>query len=142
MAELAQMKKYFFDRKKVMSAAEKAQRSALSRFGAFVRRRAQTSMRTKKGVSPPGQPPFAHTKRLRNAIFFAYDEGSGSVVIGPVQAGTSGEGARVLEEGGTISVPGVRRGRPLRYSARPFMGPAFQAELPQAVVQFKGLIRG
>lgn len=142
MAELAQIKRLFFDRKKVVNAADRAKRQALSKFGAFVRQRAKTSMRTKKGVSPVGSPPFAHTKRLRNAIFFAYDPSSGSVVIGPVQAGKSGDGARVLEEGGTLSVPGVRGGRALRYRPRPYMKPAFDAELPKAAAQFKGLIRG
>ncbi len=141
-SNLAQIKKLFFDRKSVLDATDKATRAALSRFGAFVRTRSRTSIRTKKGISPPGSPPYSHRGTLKKGILFSFDPERRSVVIGPTQMGRSGDGARVLEEGGTIRVPGLRGGRPLNYQARPYMKPAFDAELPKAIQQFKGLIRG
>lgn len=141
-SNLAQIKKMFFDRKSVLAATDKATRAALSRFGAFVRTRSRTSIRTKKGISPPGSPPYSHRGTLKKGILFSFDPERRSVVIGPTQMGRSGDGARVLEEGGTSRVPGVRGGRPLTYQARPYMKPAFDAELPKAIQQFKGLIRG
>ena len=50
-------KQGFFDRAKVKNAADAGTRRVLSRFGAFVRTRAKTSIRKKKGTSPPGSPP-------------------------------------------------------------------------------------
>jgi hypothetical protein len=98
---LAQLKSFFFDRKRVQDAAEKGTVRALSKFGAFVRRAAQTSMRYRKKASPPGQPPSAHKDKrraalkklgraknngalLRELLFFAYDPRTRSVVVGPL----------------------------------------------------------
>jgi hypothetical protein len=50
----------FFDRAKVKNAVDAGTRRVLSRFGAFVRTRARTSIRKRKGTSPPGGPPHAH----------------------------------------------------------------------------------
>lgn len=143
-SNLAQVKRLFFDRKSVLDATDKATRAALSRFGAFVRTRSRTSIRTKKGISPPGSPPFSHRGTLKKGILFAYDPGRKSVVIGPTQMGRSGDGARVLEEGGTVRLPLGPGGKAVAcaFRPRPYMQPAFQAELPRAVQQFKGLIRG
>lgn len=98
---LASFKSLFFDRRAVESAAERGTLRALARFGAIVRRKAQTSMRYRKGASLPGQPPSAHKSKrlaalkklgrtsnngalLRELLFFAYDPRSKSVVVGPV----------------------------------------------------------
>lgn len=76
--------------------------------------------------SPPGAPPRSITGKLRKFIFFSYDPGSRSVVIGPEKL-PGGTGApQILEEGGTVR----RGGRTLRIDARPYMAPAFQRELP------------
>ncbi len=72
-----------FDSAKILQHLEKGEAKALSRIGAFIWRRAQTSMRYRKRVSEPGQPPSAHTGRLRQSIKFAFDNSSRSVVIGP-----------------------------------------------------------
>src|SRR5690606_6172596 len=47
----------FFDRKAVTSRVDKATRKVLSRFGAFVRRTARSSIRKRKKTSQPGSPP-------------------------------------------------------------------------------------
>lgn len=141
MAASIKMKALFFDRDRVLKAADRMTRKALSKGGAFIRRRARSSIRKRKGVSNPGSPPSSHTGRLRNAILFAYDPARKSVVIGPHQAGKSGRGAAVLEQGGSQVVVGLRKGRPLSYRARPFMGPALDAEKPKLAAQFKGMFR-
>lgn len=138
-SNIASIKKLFFDRKGVLDAVDKSNRVALSKFGAFVRTRARSSIKTKKGVSAPGSPPFGHTGKLKGGILFAYDPSSRSVVIGPTRF-TSGRGdaPRLLESGGI----GVAKGRPAKYRPRPFMGPAFAAELPRAAPQFKAAFKG
>lgn len=81
-------KKFFFDRKFVASEIGAANAKALSRHGAFVQRRARSSLRRRKRVSLPGEPPSVHTDHpvasLKN-IWFAYDPARQSVVIGPLR---------------------------------------------------------
>ena len=50
----------FFDRTAVTGAVDRATRSVLSRFGAYVRRTAKGSIRKAKGPSKPGSPPHSH----------------------------------------------------------------------------------
>jgi hypothetical protein len=146
----------FFDRKAVLSMLDKRARGALSRFGAFVRRRARSSMRPggKSGkVAAPGQPPRTHAGNLKRLLFFSWDATTKSVVIGPVPF-AGGVAPSLLEFGGTT--PGHGRtiyitraaGRDargqfkskgkakvvlngtVRYRGNPFMGPALRAETP------------
>lgn len=157
----------FFDRAKVINAVDKATRKVLSKFGSFVWKRAKTSIRKKKGVSPPAGPPYSHTGVLRKFLYFSYDSDRKSVVIGPVRvSGTVDQKApQLLEYGG--SVPGNGRvifvtnevGRDikgkftsggktrvelkgaLRYRARPFMHPALEAELPGLPQMWRDSVR-
>jgi hypothetical protein len=153
---LFRVKSMFFDARPVLDAADRAARKVLSRFGAFVRRRAKSSIKKapkkaktalKRGlllsgegqfISGPGQPPVGHVGTLRDAILFSYDPGNKSVVIGPVPFQGSGRGARALEEGG----PSVKRpsGRTVEIRPRPYMRPAFLAELPKVGPGFKGSV--
>lgn len=155
-------KSIFFNPSAVIDLAQKRQDAALAKIGAFIRRRAQTSIRYRKASSPPGSPPSAHrssrytrertNKRtgavtrqnaspLRDLIFFALDRGRRSVVIGPVVFGGSDSGGiapRVLEEGGKSVFRSRRGSRAAHYRARPFMKPALAAETPRAVRMFRG----
>ena len=120
----------FFDRKKVMSAVDKATRCVLSRFGAFVRRTAKSSIRRRKSVSKPGRPPTSWTGLLKKFLFFSFDRSKRSVVIGPARLNKPSNAApELLEHGGTAQRRD-RRGkrRTIRYRARPFMRPAFRKE--------------
>lgn len=117
---VAQIRKAFFDSDAVRKSVDVATRKALSKFGAFVRRRAQSSIRTRKAISQPGATPSGHAGTLKRLIFFSFDTDRKSVVIGPTVFGR-GEAPRLLEEGG-VSVFGRY------YRSRPFMGPAFKAE--------------
>lgn len=141
---VASFKKLFFDREKVLKAAERGQRKALSKFGAFVRRRARSSMRKrKKGHSQPGQPPFVKKGQLKKLLFFGYDPLTKSVVVGPAAIGKSPV-PKTHEFGGKLTVrrkvSGKRVGVMVRYEPRPFMAPALAAELPKFADQFRGSI--
>ena len=126
-------KQMFFTSKAVLSATDRATRRVLSKFGAYVRRTAKSSIRKRKAISAPGSPPSSHTGLLKRFILFGYDPSKRSVVIGPLRLtrGGRGDAPRALEEGGTTQV--VRRGRKKRVKikARPFMGPAMEREKPK-----------
>lgn len=115
----AQWKALFFDRPAVQKAAGRMKVRALTRFGAYLRRVAQTSMRYRKKASPPGQPPSAHKSKrraalkkmgrarhngalLRELLFYAFDPKTQTVVVGPVGFGTKTPTVPELHEfGGT-----------------------------------------
>ena len=126
-------KQMFFTSKAVLSVTDRATRRVLSKFGAYVRRAAKSSIRKRKAISSPGSPPSSHTGLLKRFILFGYDPSKRSVVIGPLRLtrGGRGDAPRALEEGGTTQV--VRRGRKKRVKikARPFMGPAMEKEKPK-----------
>jgi hypothetical protein len=98
------MKQLFFDSKKVRRAVDRTTRRVLSRFGAFVRRAARSSIRKRKRVSEPGNPPSSHTGLLRRFIWFAYEPDKRSVIIGPARltGDAMGEAPEALEYGGKI----------------------------------------
>jgi len=136
-------KRSFFDSKRVMSAVDGATRRVLSRFGAFVRRRARSSIRKRKRISRPGEPPSSHVGLLRRGILFGYDTARQSVVIGPMRLNQrSAEAPPLLEYGGQTRRRD-RRGRSelLTYRARPYMGPAFEAEKPGLPALWRDSVR-
>lgn len=108
----AEIRELFFDRAAVHNAIDEATRAVLMRFGAYTRRTAQQSIRSRKKASAPGQPPSSHTGILKHNIFFAFDPANKSVVVGPVyltgvNTGSTPEGGKtvpsVLEFGGTVT---------------------------------------
>lgn len=126
----ARVKALFFDRLAVMSAVDRAARRVLSKFGAFVRTAARSSIRARKAPSAPGQPPSSHTGKLKRGIFFAYEPEKKNVVIGPARfASGPGDAPAALEHGGTSTLVRSARRRGARRKtqqvrARPFMVPA------------------
>lgn len=139
-------KQMFFDRKAVMGAVDRTTRKVLSRFGAFVRTSARHSIRKRKRVSKPGEPPSSHTGLLRNFIYFGYDRGRRSVVIGPERLNQKvGDAPHALEYGGTSTVVeglrGRRKKRRIRIAARPYMGPAFEREKPKLPAMWESSIK-
>ena len=140
------VKRSFFDRKAVRSAVDRAARRVLSRFGAFVRRTAKSSIRKRKRTSAPGEPPSSHTGLLRKFIFFGYDPRRKSVVIGPARLNQkTGDAPHALEYGGTSTVVEGprrrRRKRRVRIEARPYMGPAIRKELPGLPAMWRDSVR-
>lgn len=130
----------FFDRDKVKRVMNRKTARVLSRFGAFVRQRAKTSIKYVNGRSAPGEPPHAHRSQtrvskktgkkqavspLREGIFFGYDMARHSVVIGPAKLDTKdGDALAALEHGGRSTIGGKVR----MVAARPFIGPAAEKE--------------
>jgi len=90
----------FFDRKAVIDKIGPARARALAKAGAFIQRRAKSSMRERKQPSPPGQPPSVHKGALRRLLFFSYDDRAQSVVVGPVPLNFIGVVPPALEYGG------------------------------------------
>lgn len=144
------IKAMFFDRPQVQKAVSHANRRALSRAGAFVRTRARTSMRKRRGTSRPGQPPYAHEGSLRRMILFGYEPSRETVVVGPVGFRSS-DAPNVLEFGGRTTV--VRRRRSsrmgqrviktrVRIAARPYMAPALDKERPNLPPLWRNSVRG
>jgi len=144
----------FFNHKSIKKYTDRRTARFLSKFGAFVRRSAKSSIKPggkSNKTSKPGEPPRSHTKALKSGIFFAYNKYNDSVIIGPVIVPTKYGGAdalNALEEGGHImgmiaSVSGGGRNNAgqfqkkrfsnfrevkLKIQARPFMKPAFEKE--------------
>lgn len=114
MRLLAQVKKTFFDRKVVIDAMDRATRNVLSKFGAFVRTRAKSSIRQRKQASEPGKPPSSHVGTLKDFIYFGYEADRQAVVIGPTKTDqvffdndrrpVTGTVPEVLEYGGQITI--------------------------------------
>ena len=126
------IKKLFFDTKTVRRRINATTRRVLSRFGAFVRRTAKSSIRKRKKPSQPGSPPSSHTGLLKRLIFFGYEPNRKSVVIGPVRLSRKvGDAPETLEHGGMSAV--LKRGKKkrTRIAKRSYMGPAMDREKPQ-----------
>ena len=132
------VKRLSFSPRSVLDATDRATRRILMRFGSFVRRTARQSIRKSKKISEPGRPPKSRTGTLKRLIFFSYDFGPPSVVIGPAlfrsrKVKQFPLGLEALEYGGSIR----RRRRfslltkRIVFKARPFMGPALERELPK-----------
>jgi len=138
-----EMTQLFFDSKKVRRAVDRTTRRVLSKFGAFVRRTARSSIRKRKKASPPGSPPSSHIGLLKKFIWFGYEPAKRSVVIGPARLSQAGRGEapHLLEYGGTGTVE--RRGKRKRAKVRPrpFMGPAFEKEQPKLPAMWRGSVR-
>ncbi len=126
---LKNAKKNFFDRAAVVRAVASANAKNLRRVGAFIRTRAKSLMRKRKGTSAPGKPPHSHVGTLKRFIFFGLDQSRESVAIGPVLVKANTQTApKALEFGGpSVGISrGQRKVRNIR--ARPFMRPALEAE--------------
>src|SRR5437763_11457169 len=124
----------FFDKSPVLKAVDAAARSAFSKAGAFIRQTAKSSIRKRKKVSQPGQPPSSHEGSLRGKIYFGYDAGKKSVVVGPARY-KNGTAPNVLEFGGSVRRED-HKGRAFnaRYKPRPFMGPALTAGISKGTI--------
>ena len=138
-----EIKQLFFDRPAVTSRVDPATRKVLSKFGAFVRRTARSSIRKRKKPSPPGSPPSSHIGLLKKFIFFGYEPAKRSVVIGPVRLSQKGRGEapHLLEYGGSTKVEHRGKRKRAKVRPRPFMGPAFENEEPKLPAMWKGSVR-
>lgn len=137
------IKKAFFDRRAVINAVDRGARKVLSKFGAFVRTSARHSIRKRRAISQPGQPPSSHVGLLRKLILFGYDAQRKSVVVGPTPLRGASEAPPLLEYGGQARRKDRRgRTRTMRYRARPFMGPALERERSKLPKLWAGSVGG
>lgn len=153
MITIQAAKNNFFDRKVVIDAVDRATLRVLSKFGAFVRRRAKSSIRKRKKASKPGQPPSSHVGLLKDLIFFAWDSSAKQVVIGPTLINRPTGAPETLEYGGDAELPTSQfrtRGGKVRFERttkrihiqpRPYMNPALQAELPGLPAMWANSVR-
>jgi hypothetical protein len=149
----------FFDKPGVMRHVKDGTESSLAKMGAYVRQSAKSSIRpavklpkSKKKTARylagqtgiPGGPPRSHTGRLRDLIFFGYDEnangGMGGGVVGPLLWKTQSPTVpHTLEFGG----PGIgSKGQPAVYKKFPFMAPALEANADKFARMFAGAVHG
>lgn len=144
MGTRLRVKNLFFDRAAVIDAVGRATASSLSKVGAYIQRRARSSMRKRKRIAAPGLPPSRHEGSLARFLFFSWDPGSRSVVVGPEKLNNDDDVPHLQEFGGTIQRKDKRgTTHSLEYHPHPYMGPALEAEekagtIPQA---FNGSLR-
>ncbi|MGH7130060.1 MAG: hypothetical protein ACREIV_15925 [Planctomycetaceae bacterium] len=139
--KLNQAKGLFFDQPAVMNAVDRAERKVLSRFGAFVRRGARSSIRKRKAVSQPGSPPSSHVGLLKRNIFFVYEPERSNVVIGSILLNKGTDAPALLEHGGTVTRRRKKKRVRMTYRPRPFMGPAFEREKPKLPAMWRDSVR-
>lgn len=138
--------KGFFNPDAILKGLAREKRKALSKAGAYTRTSAKSSLKYGKGSSPRGKPPTVHkslgfvrskkvkgvetkqpTSPLRELIYFAWDEASESVVVGPAIFGGSKEGPG--------KVPGILE------QTHPTMVPAMKANADKFPDLFRGILR-
>ena len=110
-----------FDADGLTARVAKASVEILKRMGAYVRRVAQSKVRTSPKASQPGTPPHSRRGLLKRAILFGLERDKKRVLIGPGFrfVGTS---ASAHEFGGAYKGD--------RYPKRPLMGPSLRESLP------------
>lgn len=125
-------KSMFFDRV-IVSAADKGEVKTLSKMGAFIRTSARSSIRKRKKSSRPGQAPSSHTGLLKKFLYFGYDSGRRTVVVGPARLnGTRNpQSLETLEFGGKADVYRNGKSVTVDIEARPYMGPALTKNIPK-----------
>lgn len=127
MQDIKTTVRMFFDSPAVTGAVSKTELAYLKRYGAYARKVAQRSMRSRKKPSSAGDPPSAHgAKLLKRFLFFSFDPSTRSVVVGPAQL--SGRIKRlgiprIMEEGG-MSPAGPIGSATVYVRPRPYMLPA------------------
>lgn len=138
--------------RKLEQAKARSVRSGITKGLVFIRTRAKSSIRRRKRISKPGEPPSAHAKGLGiKSIFWVYNSFEMAGEVGPIKIAVDRRGAiatgtvpGVLEGGGTVTYPAKkvltkgrsgtwelqkRKKRRVRIRPRPFMVPALEAEV-------------
>ena len=131
-----EIKKLFVDQTAIRKELNRKSVRTLFKFGAYVRKTAQHSMKSRKRRhSAPGEPPYAHgNKFLKKFYFFVVDIKAQNVVVGPVRLSQYSDLKlpSVLEHGGTITNR-YKSGkiRTAAIAPRPYTAPAVAKHLPE-----------
>ncbi len=138
----------FFDRPAVIKRVNRAKLQYLRIAGGRTRLTARRSIRPRKQISLPGNPPNSHTGGLRESILFGLDPQRDAVLVGPTprlrqrSPGGGLRGASVLEFGGElVGTDSAGKPRKMYYRARPFMGPALDKISPQLPELWKNSVK-
>lgn len=130
----------FFDRDRIMGPVNRAERRVLNHAGALTRKIARQSIRKRKRISQPGQPPSSHAGWVRKFLFYYYDRVRGSVIAGPtkLKSKLGYSVPEILEYGGEVRVFRKNTWLLQTFRARPYMRPALKKVAPK----FPGLWQG
>lgn len=126
--------KLLFDKKPLMSAADRFTLRLLGKFGAYTRTAQRNSMKKARGkeVSEPGKPPLRHSTNpdIKNTVFYVVDVKHKEVVIGMVLLRDHSSGKPpmpgILEHGGTTYITSHGKTKPTTIENRPSSRPAFK----------------
>lgn len=156
-----------FHQKEIIEHLEHAEKKILGHVGGKVKVIAQRSMKDaglkhpvaiqkKRGrkaknpprgnVSPPGSPPYTHTKFLKNLVRYEVEPATHSVIIGPIPSHAKIKGIPgILEFGGTETITKKSKGGQGKtvsavYKARPYMRPALDAITPTLPKEWAGAV--
>lgn len=111
-----------FEEDRLLGTMKYANKKALRRVGAYVRKAAVNAVHKSKKSSSPGTPPNTRKGLLRRAVLFGVENDARSVVVGPAKS-LIGISMTAHEFGGKY------RGR--NYPKRALMGPTLQRTAPQ-----------
>lgn len=120
--------------RKLIKPAKRATKKTIDQLSPEVRKRyhVAVAMAKKQGKpkpklprlsysAAPGEPPVSQTGLLRDHVYYSFDQGTRSVVIGPARLNSKTANLRSLEEGG----PTVNQfGKTVTLKPHPFMRPA------------------
>lgn len=127
-----------YSRRKVRRTLRKARQKTLAEMTSQERQRyrirqeyakRQGLPKPKRPLAPskPGEPPRMRVGLIKKLMFFAYDPGNRSVVVGPAIIDNPTGAPETLEYGGFVETPNGR----FRIEARPYMNPVFDEMVPQ-----------
>lgn len=140
----------FFDSEGVVRRLSAGERRLFTRYGGAVRTVARRSMRPggkKYATAEPGEPPRTHEGAIRRLLFFAYEPGGHTVVIGPAlfraksKAGGGMTVPELLERGGTVPANGrvvTARRKPGRDANGRFVTAGVERVTLTGVMVYKG----
>jgi len=121
-----------FNEDALAARVAKASLDVLRRMGAYVRRVAQSKVKTSPKPSRPGSPPHSRKGLLRKAILFGLEKDRSRVLVGPGFRFV-GASASAHEFGGAYKGD--------RYPKRPLMGPALRESIPHLAKMWQDAVK-
>ena len=129
---------------------KRKERKVLFRSAAFGRTKMRRSIKKRKGVSQPGNPPHSHHGALRDKIRFSVDLPSGTFIVGPEifkgktqiskplpEALDKGLRIRVRKSARQRRKSNTQATRAIRLRPRPFRGAALALALQKMTTLLK-----
>jgi hypothetical protein len=133
----------FFNEPQLVNQVKRNKVKALRKMGFDIRKIAKSSMKRSKvpgQVSPPGKPPLAKTGLLQRHIYYTYDRGSESVVVGPAAFKYKKKTTMNPTVPELLEFGGRPQGKNTFYIPRPYMRPARDQILPRSAEYFKNIL--